>query len=109
MCRCNVPFSEKECEQILQLNGFSPECVLMCSFRTIFCEQEYEHKLQLNGFSPECVLRCSFKVLLWQQENEQMRQMKGLVWVVMWSLEDRFEEDAKWHRVQLRALAFSQE
>ena len=53
--------SEKSLGQLLQGNGFSPECVLKCLFNYRPSEKSLGHRLQGNVFLPECVLKCTFK------------------------------------------------
>ena len=44
---------ENALEHSLQINGFSPECVLKWVVSLPDSENDLEHSLQTNGFSPE--------------------------------------------------------
>ena len=46
-----MPDSENDLEHSLQINGFSPECVLRCILMLPDIENDNEHSLQINNFS----------------------------------------------------------
>ena len=38
--------------EIQQVKGLSPECILVCSVRWLFVEKDFEQTLQAKGFLP---------------------------------------------------------
>ena len=52
-----LPASVNNLGHTLQVNGLSPECVLMCVLRVTDNENDLEQSLQANDLSPELVLR----------------------------------------------------
>ena len=67
--RCEIRVNKlftctKAAAQILQTNGLSPLCMLMCSIRFFFVANSLPHSEHRKFFSCLCLCRCTFKPLL---------------------------------------------